>query len=79
MRTEPGEVWLADLGLAAKTRPVPAGKNLPLIACGLASSAVLIGANLPEGHLEESAVAKFQWPAFSEGCGWLVVGLSFQS
>ena len=22
MRTEPGEVWLADLGLAAKTRPV---------------------------------------------------------
>lgn len=22
MRTKPGEVWLADLGLAAKTRPV---------------------------------------------------------
>ena len=22
MKTKPGEVWLADLGLAAKTRPV---------------------------------------------------------
>jgi hypothetical protein len=28
MSPRPGEVWLADLGLAAKTRPVVAGGDL---------------------------------------------------